>query len=158
MQESGLTKKKPPRVGNITAFFMILIAFVLDLVQFLFVWIPGVDVVVGYLAAFFALCGFGVWFAVLRVNYFSGKRSGAKVLSLFTGTAVELIPIIDALPAITAGVIGIIVSSRSEDALESKTVALSRKPSKTQRVQKVQESRATTAANDNHLEEERLTA
>lgn len=105
----------PHRISTTTAFFMIVVAVLLDLIQFVFTLFV-ITSLLSELVTFFALCVFGVWFAILGVNYFSGKKVGLKLASVFTSAIVELVPLIDGLPAITAGVVGIIVSVRKEDA------------------------------------------
>jgi hypothetical protein len=63
---------------------------------------------------FMAATCFFIWFAVLGVNY-SGKNGATKMLISLASFIVELIPIIDALPAITFGVAALIVQTRLED-------------------------------------------
>ena len=63
---------------------------------------------------------FSLWFALKRVNYFTGKKAAEKVLILFTTLGVELLPFVTALPAITGGVALMIFASRVEDTVGKK--------------------------------------
>lgn len=101
--------------------FMLLVALIGDMFQFLLNLadiIPVLGFAISLLAilvTFFEMCIFGVWFAIMGINYFSGKKSGMKTLSAFGSLAIEAIPLLDALPGITMGVLGIIISSRLEE-------------------------------------------
>ncbi|MDB4991943.1 MAG: hypothetical protein JWL75_188 [Parcubacteria group bacterium] len=53
------------------------------------------------------------------VTYTSGKKALPKLLTLFGMNVIELIPILNALPTLTIGVVLIIRSSRAEDRLAS---------------------------------------
>jgi hypothetical protein len=102
------------KISNITAFFMIIVALLFDLLQFLLT-IMVITAPLSILVTFFALCIFGVWFAVLGVNYFSGRKVALKTLSAIGSVIVEMVPLIDGLPAITAGVAGVILGTRLEN-------------------------------------------
>jgi hypothetical protein len=106
--------KVPRKISNITAFFMITVALLLDLLQFLLTLLVLTSPI-AELVTFLALCIFGVWFAIMRVNYFSGRKVGMKVASAFGSAVVELVPILDAVPGITLGVAGVIVATRIEE-------------------------------------------
>ncbi len=108
------TAHVPHKISNVEAGFMIAVALILDGIQFLFTLFV-ITSFFSILVTVLAICIFGVWFAIHRVNYFSGRKTGAKILSVFGSMFVELVPLIDGLPAITAGVIGIIVSTRLEE-------------------------------------------
>lgn len=103
------------RIGFVATFFLLLTAGLFDGVQFLVLFIPGIDVVVEFFVTVIALAVFGVWFAILGVNYFSGEQQGAKVIAMFSSSVVELVPLLDALPGITLGVWGVISAIKKED-------------------------------------------
>jgi hypothetical protein len=103
------------RISGITAFFLISTAVLFDAAQFLVAFIPFVDIVLDWLLGAFAACVFGVWFLVLGVNYFQGKKALAKIITMFSSVVIELVPIVDALPAITLGVVTLIFLTWAED-------------------------------------------
>ncbi len=104
------------RIGSSATFFLLLTAILFDGIQFLAFFIPGVNIVVEFLVTTVALVVFGIWFAILGVNYFSGSNLGTKVAAMFGGTVIELVPLLDALPGITLSVWGIIWATKKEDA------------------------------------------
>lgn len=110
------------RVGNIMGGALITLALLFDLLQFLVSFlhvIPWVGNAIAFVVALFITCfayiTFGIWFALLRVDYFTGKKAAVKILTLIGTLGLELMPLIDALPAITAGVITMVLVSRIED-------------------------------------------
>lgn len=103
------------RIGPVTMFFMLACALIADCLQFLVQFIPGVGQVIGWIIAFLAGGFFFMWFYMLGVSYFSGKKSFAKISAVLGMSVVELVPLVDALPALTVGVLAIILSSRAED-------------------------------------------
>ncbi len=104
------------RIGFVATSLLLVVALTLDALQFLLLFIPGLDVVFDFFIGVIAIIVFGVWFAILGVNYFSGDRTGAKLLSMVGSSVVELVPLLDALPGITLGVWGIIYAVQKEDA------------------------------------------
>lgn len=112
-----------PRVGNFSAGLLICIAVFFDVVQFLLSFLHVVPVAGNALAfvlvlfvTVIAYISLGLWFAMLGVNYFTGKRAALKVLTVLASLGIELIPLVDALPAITAGTVVMVLVSRLEDA------------------------------------------
>ena len=106
--------EKKHTIGNVTAGFMITVALLMDGVQFLLT-LSVLLVPLSWLVTFFSIILFWLWFVLSGVKY-SGTNGGKRLL-IMLGTAVaELVPFINALPAITAGVIGTIVQTRLEDA------------------------------------------
>lgn len=112
----------PHKISNITAGFMIMLALLFDLLQFLLT-IFVVTALLAELVTFFALCVYGVWFAIMRVNYFSGNKTGLKAASAFGSAVLELVPVLDGLPGITMGVIGVIAGTRLEEKAKSVVLA-----------------------------------
>jgi hypothetical protein len=111
MAEPGTGK---PRVGNFLGAFMVAVAILLDLLQFLITFIP----VVGTASIFVTMVGisaFGIWFLLLGVPYMSGSKSGMKIGAFFIGIVVEALPFINALPGLTGSVLTVFLASRLED-------------------------------------------
>lgn len=95
---------------------MIVVALLIDGIQFLL----SLTVLLLPFSLFFtflAAAGFGIWFALCGVKYTSG--GGKKLLTGLAATVTELVPVINAIPATSAGVIAIIVQTRIEDARAS---------------------------------------
>lgn len=120
------------RINFWTTSLLVGFALIIDLVQFLVSFlhvIPwagnAVAFVVGTFLSFVAYISLGVWFALLGINYFSGKRAALKILTLLATFGIELIPLLNAIPAITAGVVTMIIVSRIEDAAGTSTKGLS---------------------------------
>lgn len=114
LPKSKVKSSKGPQISNINAGFMIATALIFDAVQVLLT-ISVFLIPLSWLVTGLSITIFGVWFAVLGVNYMSGRKAGIKMLSALTATVGELVPVINALPAFTAGVVMIIISTRLED-------------------------------------------
>lgn len=117
------TPRKKPRVGNFNAGLLIGFAVLCDLTQFVLSFlhvIPYVGNAIAFVLVLYvtivAYLVLGIWFAICGVNYFTGNKAALKVLTLLASIGIELIPIVDSLPAITAGVITMVIVSRIEDA------------------------------------------
>jgi hypothetical protein len=149
---------QPPQkqtIGMIVAVLMVMLALLFDAAQFLATFLHILPVVGNAAAVVFAwfitilaTSIFAVWFALHDISYASGRGAGRRMLIALSAVVIELIPIIDALPAITIGVIGIIIESRIQDA--QKAIAPKARPIR---------SRYTpppVAANDNVEEGQRL--
>lgn len=101
------------RIHTIMAGLMIGLAVLADGIQFLLTL-----TVIGSIAAIFVSAFvwivFLIWFAVCGVSYFD--RGGAvRGLILISSVITELVPLINALPATTLGVVALIIHSRIED-------------------------------------------
>lgn len=103
------------RISGTTAGFMLAVAAILDGLQVLLT-IPVIFAPLSILVTFLAACIFGIWFAILGVSYVSGKNAGLKLFSAAGSLVVELVPLLDGLPTIVAGVSGVIFATRLEDA------------------------------------------
>jgi len=119
---SGQAGGPKQRISILTAFCMVALALALDAAQDFAIFLnalpvigTAIDVVFSWFIAALAAIIFGVWFALLRVNYFTGKKAATKMLIMFSSVVVELIPFLDALPAITFGVVALIIQTRIED-------------------------------------------
>lgn len=122
VDSSAWTGLQKERIGIATAIAMVGTALVLDGLQALLFFLnvlPAIgqvlDVVGSWFISFLAVIIFGLWFALCRVNYFTGKKAGMKLLIMLSTVVVELIPILDAIPAITFGVVALIIQTRIED-------------------------------------------
>src|SRR6185437_5296383 len=119
----GADGERKQRVTAITAIFLVGTALALDLLQDLALFvnvIPALGQALYVAASWFisilAAIVFGIWFAILGVNYFTGKKAAMKVLIAFASLVVELVPFLDALPAITFVVVALIIVTKTEDA------------------------------------------
>jgi len=123
-----VSKEKKRRIGNVTAFLMIVTAVLFDLAQGLLFFLNPIpvfgtmiDLVVSYFITFVSGAIFLLWFMLCRVSYFD-SRSAKRFLIVLTAGIVELTPFIDTLPGISLGVIALIVQVRLEDRSSKKAV------------------------------------
>jgi hypothetical protein len=103
------------RISNVMAILLIGTAALIDGAQFIVSFIPVIDIVLDWFLAVIAGGIFGMWFALLGVNYFGGRNALAKIGTVVAAVGIELVPVLDALPAITAGVVTLILLTWSED-------------------------------------------
>lgn len=119
-------ENKEVRIGNVTAVLLIMVALLFDLAQFVITVIfgfvplagPGLIITATWFISMFAQIAFAIWFALLHVR--GGARQTAfaiRMLVYISVFVVELVPIINSIPAITLGVVALIVLSRAEDLL-----------------------------------------
>lgn len=110
---------KEQRIGILSAVLMTVTALLFDGMQIFSTFVlnfvvPGSGFVGAEFVSFISVVAFGIWFGVKGVSYFD--RNGAmKVIIMLTSVIVELVPIIDAIPAITFGVVSLILITRAED-------------------------------------------
>lgn len=154
--------EKKQTIGNITAIAIVLVAVVLDGIQFLLT-LSVFLLPLTLLFAFFGGVGLGVWFFLLGA--YSGRGAEKKALTSLVTVIAEFLPIINVIPAFTAGAVINILLSRFDDlkkevgADPKKTAALTRlqrmKAAQAQRRAGMAEEREATqgarhgAANDN---------
>ncbi len=109
--------KKEQRIGILSAIMMVALAFLFDVFQFLATFlniVPGLGVALCLYISMLSFSAFFVWFALKGVDYLD--RNGAvKLIVIIATTVTELIPLVDALPAITLGVLSLIIITRAED-------------------------------------------
>lgn len=102
------------RIGWVSGGLVISVAVIGDLLQVLLsltlVLSPGDDIVTVAAEGFITL-----YLNFKRVSFFRGKRALGRVLGLIFTWIIELVPIVDALPTLTADAIYNIHSARSED-------------------------------------------
>ncbi len=122
IDSASWTGRPKQRINTMVATSMVAVALCLDGLQTLMFFLNGIpavgtviDFVVSTFISFTAAAIFGIWFALLGVKYFSGKNAAKKTLIVMSSFIVELIPLIDALPAITFGVVAVIVQTYAED-------------------------------------------
>lgn len=159
-------EKKKHKIGNVTAGFMLLLALVADGLQFLLT-LSVLLLPLSLLVTFLCSVGFILWFFILGA--YSGKGAEKKVLTSLVSMVAEIIPVINAVPAITAGVAINIALSRLDDAHISlakpdpkKMAAMARsvrmQAARTQLRGRAQQGRVDAQearhapANDNHVE------
>lgn len=132
------------RIGNVTAGAIIGIALIIDGLQFLLT-LTVVGSVIAAAMTFLAGFGFWLWFSILGVKYV-GKDGSKKLLIGITSLITELIPVVDALPATTLGVVLIIIQTRIEDARTNAGKKVTQRTAlAAARAQKMQAARAQRA-------------
>lgn len=142
-------------IGNVAAGLLIALAVVFDGIQALLT----VSVFLLPFSVFFtflSIITFFICFALLGVSY-SGRHGATRILTMVAMSVAELAPVINALPATTAGVAALILTTRIEDV--KKTLSGPPQPSPTtlrrQRLAAARQARALAAqeeqqaANDN---------
>lgn len=97
-----------PKIGNGNAAALIAAAIAVDGVQALLAATVFASVLAS-LITFGAAFGFWLWFMILGVKY-----DGKKALTGLGSVVAELVPMINALPAMTAGVVMTIILDRLE--------------------------------------------
>lgn len=108
-------EKKAPRIGNIAAGFLLFAALIVDGAQFLLdlsVILSPLTIIVG----FTAMIMFTAWFYLFHgVSFINGKQGLAKLGTLMGTAIITVIPFVNGVPEITAGVFLTILLSRIED-------------------------------------------
>jgi hypothetical protein len=102
------------RINLITAGFMVGFALIVDGVQFLFT-LTGVLAIANSIISILAEFSLWLWCMLVGVNYFGGKQASKNIIAVLTAIVVELVPVLDALPAFTTQTIILIYNSRVED-------------------------------------------
>lgn len=101
------------RISLVTATALLLVAAAFWGIQaFLDAFV--VTSIVAALVGLIADVTFFLWFMFLGVSY-KGKRGGLKLGSMIGAAIIEVIPFLDAIPALIAGVAIVIVQTRMED-------------------------------------------
>jgi hypothetical protein len=104
---------KKHTIGNVTAGLMIGTALLIDGAQFLLT-LSVVLLPVSEFLAVAAAVMFFLWFLILGA--YTGKKSWQRMMTTGLAAVIELVPVIGALPAVTGGVVGVIVQTRITDA------------------------------------------
>lgn len=113
-------QKKKPRVGIITAWLMITAALVCDILQVALASFAAISTLgaifipFSWALSFSAFVSFWLWFMLLGVNYLD-RNASARVLTMVLAFAVEWVPVLNLIPAITLGVAAVIFTSRHAD-------------------------------------------
>jgi hypothetical protein len=105
------------RISWITGGFMLVFGGILDGIQ-LFFTVTGFLIPASYIATYLYITVLPLWFYILSVPLFGGRSAGLKMASAFGGAVVELVPVMDAVPAMTASIAGVIIASRMEDRMK----------------------------------------
>ena len=111
-----MEKEKKHTVGNIAAGFMIALALIVDGIQFFLT----LTVLLMPLAIFLSILStiiFFLWFFMLGA--YSGTGAWKRMSTSGMAAIIELVPFIGGLPAVTGGVVGVIVQTRITDARRS---------------------------------------
>lgn len=99
-------------IGNVTAGLMIVLALIVDGLQILLT-LTVLLIPLSLLLTFFSVVGFSIWFFMLGA--YKGKGAEKKALTSLAASVVEIVPVLSAIPAATAGVVINIVLSRMDD-------------------------------------------
>lgn len=122
--------EKRRRIGNIVAFFLVPAALLIDATQFLF-YLIGLIPFIGQVAALIfppliavmAWIMFYLWFKLLGVDFMDGLMR--KAVLMFSTAFSEMVPLVNAMPLWTLGIILMIAIVRVEDAVYNKQHQLS---------------------------------
>lgn len=110
---------KKRRISSIQAIFMLAVAGVFDLIQFLISFIPYVGWIISVFLSIFVWLTFYMWF---KLNGISFLDKGARLaITFFLGAIIEVIPIINILPGWTLSVVLMLLIIRAEDVIFNKT-------------------------------------
>lgn len=109
------TPEKKPRIGLLTALALVLVALIFDGGQFLVGLIPFLDIVLLPIVGITASIVFWIWFMLIDPSLMSGAKAFKNQLAMAGMSIATVIPFLDMLPEITAGVVAVILISRAED-------------------------------------------
>ena len=101
------------RISTVSAGLMIGVAVLIDGIQFLLT-LTVIGSLVSMLLSVFVWVAFLLWFALQGVSYFD-KGAATRGFILIFSVIVELVPMINALPATTLGVVALVIHTRMED-------------------------------------------
>ncbi len=101
------------KISKTTIILMIIVALFFDLIQFI-LSLMVIGFVVNWSISVFAWLTFFLWFKIKGVSFANPKRAG----SLLGGFLIELIPLVDMLPAWTGAIILVILSLRVKQVAE----------------------------------------
>lgn len=105
--------EKDKEIKPVTGTFMIIVALLFDGIQAGINLIPIVGQILSFLISIFAFLTFWVWFKMNGVSFAKPKRAG----SMGVGFLVELIPVLNMLPAWTLAVFLIISDTKIKKVL-----------------------------------------
>jgi hypothetical protein len=113
--------EKRKRIGSAQGALMIAVAGVIDGVQFLLNFIPILGWILTSLISIFAWLAFLVWFMLNDVSYLKGKAVVLKFALIFCVPIIEVISLLNDLPAWTAYIVIMLLIVKAEDVLYNKT-------------------------------------
>jgi ribosomal protein L25 (general stress protein Ctc) len=109
------------RIGTLTASLLVGTALIFDALQGLVTLVASVPIpplqpiiVLAWYLSGLAFTIFLLWFKFLGVNYLD-RNANVKLLTIILAFAFESVPIVSMIPALTLGVVAMIVISRYED-------------------------------------------
>ena len=108
-------EKKKEKIDNITATLMIGTAVLFDGFQ-AFLTLLLIGPFVNWLISIFAWLTFFLWFMLKGVHF---TKNLNKLFTFMGGSLMEIIPVVDALPAWTATIIITILMIKAEDKLDT---------------------------------------
>lgn len=103
--------KKEPKISKETAWMMITVAIFFDLISFLINLIPIVGQVISIAIPIVAYPTFFLWFMLKGVKLMTTKR----IAAMGGGFVVEVIPLVNMLPGVTASVVFTILSTKVKE-------------------------------------------
>jgi len=107
------------KIGDTTLVFMLIIAGFYDLIQFLISFIPVLGEILSMLISIFAFMTFYVWFKMYGMNFMTPKRAA----TMGGGFLIELIPVVDMLPAWTCAVVILVGTTKVKELVAKSGVA-----------------------------------
>ncbi|HEX5774470.1 MAG TPA: hypothetical protein VFY28_00695 [Candidatus Paceibacterota bacterium] len=141
-------------IGPVTSIAIVGVALVFDGLQFLLT-LTVIGSVFSWFITAVAWILFLLWFALLGVSYF-GRGAAIRFLTVFASVITELVPIVNALPALTLGVVALIVQhnvavarAKRHPGRSADKTQLTQQMERLARTRKLREARAARAANDN---------
>lgn len=120
MPKAEIKTEKRQRISNTQGMLMIIVAAIIDGIQFLLNFIPLVGWIMTALVSIFAWLTFFTWFKFNGVSFLDGKTAVLKFSSIFGVSILEIFPILNDLPAWVVFTIIMFFLVRSEDVLYNK--------------------------------------
>lgn len=110
-----MPEEKRKRIGNMQGALIIGVAGVIDGVQFLLNFIPFIGWIFVSLLSIFAWMTFWFWFKLNNISFLKGKTALLRLAALSIGGIIEIIPIVNDLPAWIIAVAIMFVVVKLED-------------------------------------------
>lgn len=123
-----MDEEKRQRIGNMQGALMIAVAATVDGIQFLLNFIPFVGWIFTALISIFAWLTFFVWFKFNGVGFLEGKAAVLKFSLIFGVSILEIIPVLNDLPAWIAYIVLMILIVRAEDVMYNKIGGIKKMP------------------------------
>jgi hypothetical protein len=102
-------------ISSGTMWLMVSVAGLVDFTQFILSFIPIVGWIITMILALFAEMGFLLWFKIKGVSYSKNPKSFLATWVIVP--IIEIIPIVNALPSFTTGVLITCAKARAEEVI-----------------------------------------